>query len=273
MTKSLLHPDGHRLFLGKQEAKYDRNLLRFSKYRSTLSTNKLPALPAQFGHEEVYPSNGWGMLGNGPDDSVTPGFQGAGDCFWAGSAHETMLINKTAGRDVVFTGANVISDYSAQTGYQIGNDATDQGTILLDGLKYRQKTGIVDAAGVRHKIGAYLALEPGNLHELYEAIYIFGICGIGIQVPSSAMDQFSEGVIWSVVPGATIEGGHYIPMIAKRANPKLITWGQTFWMTEAFYKKYNDESYVYVSPEMLNNRGVNVQGFNMTQLQADMGLL
>src|SRR3954470_24960803 len=92
----------------------------------------LPKVPAEFGHEKDVEALGeqWGMLGNGPDNTVKRGFGGAGDCVFAGGDHEHMMWNAEVGKKVAFTGANAISDYSAVTGYEIGNDTTDQGTVV-----------------------------------------------------------------------------------------------------------------------------------------------
>ena len=54
----------------------------------------LPTPPPRFGHGHAFTD--WLMLGNGPDDTVREGFQGAGDCVLAGADHETMLTNKLA---------------------------------------------------------------------------------------------------------------------------------------------------------------------------------
>jgi hypothetical protein len=256
----------HRL--GKAPATYDRRDLQFAHYRA----GALPPHPKTFGHEKLIGARAWQMLGNGPDDSVRPGFQGAGDCVFAGAAHETMMWNLEAGVDVKFTGANVIADYSAVTGYVVGDDSTDQGTDVRQALKYRQKTGIVDAAGKRHKIGAYLALEPGNPEQLYEALYLFGAVGIGIEFPESAMDQFSRGKPWSVVSRAPTDGGHYIPLVAKRTNLDCVTWGQLQALTLSFYDKYCDEAFAILSPEMLKG-GKSLEGFDLAQLQADLAAL
>lgn len=257
-----------KLCLGKAPATYDKRDLQFAYYRSSIP---LPAHPKQFGHELLNP-RAWEMLGNGPDDSVRPGFQGAGDCVFAGAAHETMMWNLEAGRTVRFTGANAIADYSAVTGYKIGDDSTDNGTDVRQALKYRQKVGIIDADGARHQIGPYLALEPGNVEHLYEALYLFGAVGIGIQFPGSAADQFDAGKPWSVVHGARIEGGHYIPMVAKRKTLDCVTWGRTQPMTLGFYEKYCDEAWVTLSPEMLT-AGKSLEGFDLAQLQADLTAL
>ena len=123
------------------------------------------------------------------------------------------------------------------------------GDSVRQALKYRQNTGLIDAAGKRHKIGAYLALEPGNVDHLLEALYLFGVVGIGMQFPASAMDQFDAGKPWSVVAGTQIDGGHYVPFVAKRANFDCVTWGRLQQMTAQFYTKYCDEAWAILSPE------------------------
>ncbi len=136
-------------------------------------------------------------------------------------------------------------------------------------MKYRKSTGLIDANSNRHKIGAYLALEPGNTDHLLAALYLFGAVGIGIQFPNSAMDQFNAGKPWSVVQGAQIEGGHYIPLVAHRTYLECVTWGRIQYMTMQFYQKYCDEAWAILSPEMLN-AGKSPEGFDLKQLQADL---
>lgn len=250
--------------LGKLAATYDGRDLRLAHYL----TGALPRRPAHFGHEKLVGAE-WLMLGNGPDDTVRPGFAGAGDCVWAGAAHETMMWCREAGRPARFTGANAVSDYSAATGYVIGDDLTDGGTDVREAMKYRAKTGVVDAGGARHRIGAYLALEPGNLDHLLEALYLFGAVGIGIEFPNSAMDQFDRGRIWSVAHGASSDGGHYVPLVARRAHLECVTWGRLQPMTLGFYARYCDEAWVAVSEDALRD-GRSPEGFDLAALQADL---
>ena len=254
--------------LGKKPASYDRHDLQFVYYR----TGVLPPHPTVFGHENLIGATAWGMLGNGPDGTVSPGFHGAGDCVFAGGDHETMLWTLEGGNPASFTGANAISDYSAVTGYNPDNPDSDQGTDVRVALKYRQNTGLIDAAGNRHKIGIYLALEPGNTDHLLEALFLFGSVGIGIQFPDSAMDQFGSGKPWSVVHGAKIEGGHYVPLVAERGNLVCVTWGRIQQLTLQFYMRYCDEAWAILSPEMLN-ADKSPEGFDLAQLQADLNAL
>lgn len=250
------------LKLGKKAFVPDDRDLLFAEFRVAAT---LPKVPSRFGHGSAY--SNWKMLGNGPDSSVEPGFEGAGDCVFAGAGHETMLWNKLGGKTVTISGKNSISDYSAVTGYVIGDDNTDEGTDVRTALKYRQKTGIVDSKGNRHVIGAYLKLQPKNWNQLMEASFIFGIAGIGFEFPDSAMDQFNEGQPWTVVQGAQIEGGHYVPVVGRTSakNGGAVTWAKRQTITQDFYETYNDETWALVSQEELKN-GKNERGFDYPSL-------
>jgi hypothetical protein len=265
-----------KLKLGKHAATYDKRDLLFAEYRTTAP---LPAHPKHFGHEKRIAPKAWQMLGNGPDNTVSTAFGGAGDCVFAGGDHETMLWTLEGGTAAKFTGANAISDYSTVTGYNPKakpdaqeNNPTDNGTNVRVALDYRRKTGLIDAAKKRHKIGAYIALEVGNMDHLLEALYLFGVVGIGIRFPDSAMDQFDAGKPWSVVPGPEPTEGHYIPLVAFRKNLECVTWGQIQQITPQFYQTYCDEAWAILSPEMLV-KGKSIDGFDLAQLQADLKLV
>ncbi len=260
------------LHLGKQPPKPKPKDLQWSSLAARV---QMPSVPARFGHANLFQD--WWMLGNGPDDSVKPGFQGAGDCVWAGAAHEHRLINKLVHKvDVQFTGADVISDYAAVTGYDPDDPSTDNGTDVHEALDYRRKIGIRDAKGVRHKIGAYVAIDPNNWDHLRQAAFIFGAVGIGFEFPNSAWDQFDHGRPWDVVPNdGGNDGGHYVPIMGAPSADKVgvVSWGKRQEMTRAFYEKYNDETWVYITPEELNEKGTGLHGFDMTKLNQFLSAL
>lgn len=238
--------------LGKLPARPEAVKFKLSQF---VDTNALPKPPKSFGHEAFVDHDGWGVLGN----------DNAGDCVFAGAAHETMLWCKEAGVDTAFDDKAVLSDYSAVTGYVPGDDATDQGTDMQVAASYRRKTGIADATGKRHTIAAYLAITPGDIKQLYAAMYLFGAVGIGIRFPGSAMDQFNRRKPWSIVKGARVTGGHYVPLVAKRGSLTCVTWGQTQKMTVPFYKEFCDEALAYVSLEALTD-GRSPEGFDAEAL-------
>jgi len=229
-------------------------------FKLTQYLTALPKRPTSFGHEKLISE--WGMLGNDRH----------GDCVFAGAAHETMLWNAAAGRTVPFTTEGVLSDYSAVTGFNPNDPNTDNGTMVADAMSYRRKTGIVDAFGVRHKIGAYVSIRPRNYEQFLSALWMFGIVGVGIRFPSSAMQQFSEQKVWRATQ-SPIDGGHYVPVVANRAGqPMCVTWGRLQRMTRQFYLRYCDEAYVLLSEGMLTN-GKSPEGFDMEKLLNDLGSL
>jgi hypothetical protein len=253
------------LKLGKLPATDDHRDLLFARY---VEPAKLPTPPAQFGHETLFDPKGWGMLGNDQ----------WGDCAWAGPAHETMLLTREGGNPATFTAEGVLSDYSAGTGFDPNagpSDAnpTDKGSNVRDVLGYRRTTGIVDAAGTRHKIDAYVKLDQTSLSEIYQALYLFQAVGIGIRFPNSAMQQFHAGQPWDVVPHSPVEGGHYVCCVARRDNIDVVTWGALQQMTERFFTEYCDEAWAYVSTENLSSTGQTPEGFNIDQLRADLAAL
>lgn len=248
------------LKLGKAPARHDHRDLLFADYRAAVE--EIPA--ARIGYQHAIPEP-IGMLGN----------DAYGDCVFAGAAHETMLWNATQARTVTFTDRSVLGDYSAVTGFDPRDPASDQGTVVHDALNYRRHTGIADAHGDRHKLGAYVSLEPGNWHELLEALEVFEAVGIGFLFPSYAMEQFNAGLRWSYRPGGKIEGGHYVPVIGRPhvATITTVTWGQKQDMTRAFYHAFCDESWGLLSEEMLGADGLSAEGFDLAALQADVAAL
>jgi hypothetical protein len=245
--------------LGKKPFAEDKRDLLFKNYTIT---EALPARPREFGHMDVISE--WGMLAN---DKV-------GDCVLAGGGHETMLWTAEGGNPAAFTDANIISDYSAITGYDPNNPNSDQGTVVREALLYRKKTGLIDSQASRHKIGAFLQLDQKDIDEVSEAIYLFNAIGIGILFPRSAMDQFNQGEPWTVVEGSRIEGGHYVSCIGYDSNYiYCVTWGRIQKMDYKFFKTYCDEAWAMLSPEFLNGQGLSPEGFNLTQLQEDLNAI
>jgi hypothetical protein len=250
------------LKLGKQPAAPKPTDFKFSEFASTI---ELPSVPSRFGHGGAYPD--WKMLGN----------DRYGDCVWAGAAHEHMLINKVVqGIDVLFEDSTVLADYAAATGFDPNDPSTDNGSDVHKALDYRRKVGIADSTGVRHKIGAYVSLDPKNWDHLEQAAYIFGAVGIGFEFPASAMDQFNAHEPWDYVPGSKVEGGHYVPTVGSmesKDQATAITWGRRQVFTTAFYEKYNDESWVYITTEELRNDGTGLHGFDIQKLNSYLAAL
>ena len=229
------------LKLGKRPARKNAIKLKFS---ALADAAVLPKPPLHFGHEKLLGED-WGVLGN----------DRFGNCVLAGAAHETMLWTRIGDApDCLFTEDGVLADYSAITGFDPLKPDTDQGTDMQEAASYRRKIGVVDVLGNRHKVAAYLEIDPGDLKAHYQALWLFGAVGIGFEFPTSAWEQFDASKPWKVVKGSRVDGGHYVPLVSKRRTLECITWGRSQGMTVDFFHHYNDESVVYVSEDSLIER-------------------
>lgn len=221
-----------------------------------MNTSTLPEPPADFGFETLVPQ--WGMLAN---DQV-------GDCYIAGAMHEEKLWCAESQTPVQFSDTTAISYYSELTGYNPADPSTDQGTDVAAALKLRRTIGVPDDTGKRHKIGAYVALKPGSVKELFYAAYYFDGVGIGLKFPQQWMTAFENGTyVWDSVTAPDYQGGHYVSAVAWRnGNPVIVSWGRLVELTTAGYEQNCDEVYAYLSPDKLEN-GVDRHGFNLTKLR------
>lgn len=134
--------NGLPLHYGKRPAEPLRSgIYRYAELRAPLvRKGLLPRIPGRFGHAGLSLLGGWGMLGNGPDDSVFPGFQGCGDCAIAGPCHSEQEAAVLAGRPLPrFTGRVAVEQYSELTGYDPETGENDNGTNPQDVFTYRQR--------------------------------------------------------------------------------------------------------------------------------------
>lgn len=179
-----------------------------------------------------------------------------GDCAIAGSIEEIRLANALNGVTVNFTDDTARQNYTEVTGYDPADPSTDAGTDVHELYDFRQSTGLIDADGQRHKIVAYAGLTPGDFDELLVALSLFGMVGIGIQVPDYAETQFEDGQPWDLLPGRHgIEGGHYIPVVdaQSRTEADVFSWARKQGITARFYTALNTVAVVALTEELFTD--------------------
>lgn len=241
--------------LGKLPARINATQLKLGNY---LAKALVANVPAEFGQAAAaadYP-----LLG-GDELAVS---------VWTGAAQETMIWAAESGRTVTFSPETVAADYAAVTGYTPDDPTTDQGTDLQAAASHRRVVGITDIDGARHRIGAYVALTPGDPDELAAAVYIFGVAGVGLRLPAYALEAFRAEQVWDVRLGLPpLAGGHYVPVVGRSEGRFLaVTWGRVHPMSEGFLRRYCDETLVYFTPELLLSRPV--PGFDSARLLTDL---
>jgi hypothetical protein len=242
--------------LGKKAARPEAIPLKF---HSIFNDTALPIPPTLFGKLRAVPD--WLMLAN---DKV-------GCCVFSGSAHETMLWSSNVdGTPAPFADSDILEDYSAVTGYDPNDPSTDQGTDVAEAAEYRRKTGIVDSTGTRHKIDAYVSVHPNNLDHIALSAYLFGACGLGVNLPQSAIDQFTDAVPWDVPEDdSPIVGGHYVPVIGRNSKGYflVVTWARIHAVSPAFITTYADEAVCYLSSFDWTRDNIDPRGVNLIALE------
>lgn len=256
-------PDTVRKFkLGLRPPRPGAIKLLFKDY---IKKAALPPLPPLFG-SSLAPPQGWGMDGNDQ----------AGDCVIAGFNHAVMRWRNAAGGAVpAFNDNTALADYSralvdaGERPYDPGDPSTDTGLDIQMAASWWRKTGITDAYRVNHKIKAYA--EITDLDELLYGAYLFGVSGLGVDLPASAEEQFTAGQVWDDVTGPTV-GGHFIPVIGRDVdgNILIVTWGKTHRVTPAFATKRMIGAVAMFSTEYLNATGLSPAMFDQAQLDADL---
>lgn len=244
MSELVLHKDVH---LGRNKSPVLAKLALSDIVNVKALLPQIPGRP--FGHADLVSGQSLGMYGN----------DRFGDCVAAGAAHEHRISSVISGTPALFSDQDVLKAYAAMNGHRYpikAGGVNDQGTDMVTAASWRRKTGITDQTGKVHKIDAYVSIEAGNIEDMLVALYIFDQIGCGINFPGSAMDQFNAGKPWDVVKGASIEGGHYFPIVAGINDTESdgITWGAYQPFTDKFYEKYNDETLAYINLENLNKK-------------------
>lgn len=251
------------LWLGRKPVRSDSRTLKLARY---MTPKSLPALPASvdWGTGII----DWGMMLN---DQY-------GDCTAAGAGHLFKLWNDKAVRQIVIHDTDILAFYELCTAAEGAEFApgppplNDNGCAELDVLKQLKSIGF---AG--HKIDSYVSVNPQR-HELIKAaIYFFGGCYIGVNLPLDAQNQG----IWrttdpqlhgDAAPGSW--GGHCVILTAYDDNGlTCITWGQEKRLTWDWLDAYCDEAYALLAQDWLGTNAVSPGNFNMAQLTADLAQL
>ena len=244
--------------LGKAEPKLDPRTLRLSSY---LNLSQLPVPPraVDYGNDVC----DWQMYMN---DTI-------GDCTCAAAGHMLTAWSHEDKEPLHPTDQQILAAYEAISGYDPAKPESDTGAVELTVLNYWRNTGIADS-----KLGAYVAVNPRNIHLVQMAIYLFGGIYIGLALPLTAQNQKPWHIAdvgfldFSDVPGSW--GGHAVNVVAYDEDGlTCITWGEPQKMTWEFFTKYCDEAYALISPTWFGKDELAPNGFNVEQLQADLAAL
>ena len=242
--------------LGKLAPKHDARIPMLAKY-----TGALPPAPA---------ACAWGL--HGPADWGAMLNDTIGDCTCAGIGHaiQTWTLNST-GKMVTLPNSAIEKLYE-KFGYVPGQLSTDNGAVETDVLKY-WLTHPTDG----HHLDGFVALQPRDIADIKDAIWIFGGAYIGLALPLTAQGQSvwlvtPEGLGGNGAPGSW--GGHCVYVTGYDGRfVYFISWGLPMRMSWNFWWAYCDESYALLSPDWIETTGMTPSDFDCAALIADMAEL
>ena len=239
--------------LGRQPANPTKPKLRLRR-----ALGERPTAPLTCDWLSVVPR--WNMFSN---DQV-------GCCTCASIGHVAVEVDKNGQlRDLALTDQDILTAYSAISGYDPARPETDVGATLQDALDYWRKTGI---AG--NTIAAFAWIDAQDLELVRACIATFGAVYTGMWMPASAMDQLDRGQPWTLVGRSPILGGHCVPLGAyDEESFTCVTWGQTQRMDVPFYLRYFDEVTCVVDLDWLRSTGLSPAGIDVATLNEDFEIL
>jgi len=238
---------------GKHPPKRDYRTLRFKSYL----TPALAAPPASVDTlARVYAN-----LGTTDATKLFPmdGNDTLGDCTIAALAHAVTTYRGMVGKkkDIMAKPA-VVKLYMHLTG------GVDSGLNELDVLNYWQSNVV---AG--DKVLAYISIDPKDHTHVQQAIQLFGGVYLGFQVQQNCVQEFDAHQPWT--PGPLTTDGHAVFAVGYDQNSvTVLTWGNTQQGTWAWWDECVDEAYAILPLPEAKLPGY-APGFNMAQLQADLG--
>jgi hypothetical protein len=249
--------------LGKLPPKLNPKTLLFRNYQGT---DPLPIPSVKKAWEYAIADDAWGMFGN---DAV-------GNCTCASKAHILMTVTANAGKIIIPTLADVMSMYSAVTGYDPtktqpdGSNPTDNGAAMTDILNYMLTNGF---AG--RKILGWVQIDQTNRTHFEQCVELFGASDTGVQLPVSAVTQFNAGQNWDLVsPDGGIDGGHDVPYLGfGRAGETCITWAHRQPGNIGWFTTYCDEAYGIIWDDWFDTNDVAPNHFKKDTLWADLKAL
>lgn len=205
----------------------------------------------------------WGMLGNGPDPSLTVhGGEPVGDCAFAGAVHLTMAVSTETKEPYTVPDSNEVVE-----AYLRYNRGIDRGAVLAQLLATWRSQGLL---GSNIKAYAPVHLDGGYL---YEAGYWFGALYLGVAMPAVAQQQFAAGEPWELthtLEDREIIGGHCIVAVAYVDHYwQVVTWGRLQRVSEQWMDEYLEEAWVVLMEQQIEAHG-NGYGVDLDALIHDL---
>jgi len=232
----------------------DPRTLKFSDY---IDSSTLNTLPLQ--HDwTIKVRKPWRRMGNWTLSDCTCAAAGHMiECWTANTTHEDVITTK-----------EVVTAFSALTGYDPATGKNDVGVNYLDALKYWRATGIGD-----HKIKLFTLVDHSSHDLVRAAVYLFGGAYLGLDLPNTIIHKD----IWEREPGDLTGdravgsfGGHAVNIVAYDENYiTCVSWGKIKKLTWEFFDTYCYCLYAIVTDEFFKD-GQSALGLNLPLMEENL---
>jgi hypothetical protein len=194
-----------------------------------------------------------------------------GDCTCAAYYHARQVWTFSTGKMVTEPDKDVEDLYIRACGYDPRKGGEGPGGIEQKVLTYLLKKGAATGRGtLRHKVAAFVEVDPRNHDDVKRTILDCGVAYIGFNVPANIMPAHSPPpATWEVQPGAKIVGGHAVVLAGYDARgARVISWGEYYTMTWDFFAAYVDETYAIADTAWFNRKTKkSLCGLTLAQLE------
>ncbi|WP_367160888.1 hypothetical protein ABUE34_06855 [Kozakia baliensis] len=246
--------DFSRRALGKAPARFDARTYRLG---AVLAERLIDIPPAC----NWLPQASWPMWNNDRIGCCTQVSVASAIRSWTSAAQSTVMLSD----------AQVLGNYSAQSGYRSDVPASDQGAVELDVLNRWRQEGYDRPGQTRDYLTGFGSVEPHERGNVRRAIAALGGLYIGVQIPQYIMQTNGDWVLQTNAD-RTIAGGHAIWLHGYDQDWLYFnSWGQSLRMTWDWFETYCDEAYGLVSRQnWLGIKGRSPQCEDVNALLAEL---
>jgi hypothetical protein len=253
--------------LGRLHRTYDPRVPHLS---ALVAGQTLPPPPPEVDYTKGMPKN-LGMMLN---DTL-------GDCTCAAVYHafQVWSFNASKGKSIdTEPDSDVEKLYVLACGYnpRVGGEGPggNEQHVLTYLLDKGAPTG--PSGKTVNRILAFVEVDPRNTDDVKRTINDCGLAYIGFNVPQYIVPPNAPPpATWDVEHNDTkIVGGHAVVLAGYTATgARVISWGQYYTMTWAFFHKYVDETYAIADNLWTDSGGKTPGGLTIAELEAQMKAL
>lgn len=245
---------------GKIAYKHDKRTLRFRDIINEHDKDKI--IPESFDWAtRIKPSHNWGDYGN----------LKLNNCTFVTAAYLIMIWKSYKAPQIYRPGVyTIIDDYCELLKDAKPEDKSLKSVLEAGGepleamkvLKYWRKNGIDGHKIIAFAKLSYNASKKQRIAELKRAVYLYGGCFIGVNIPRSVEKQWQQSKKWDIIRG--VPGGdarrrlwfsHAMLVTGyTEKDIRVVTFGKEEILTWEFYLKYVDEAYALFDERFLRAR-------------------